>query len=167
MNAAFSSCEPSTAQPEGRCCQASKHLRRGATTEEDVFSMIKGQLDHSRKRSGWHAVNVWREVTSANTGNHPARKNFLTSQKLIKQEAAYKRQSGLSGPVDCLQKAALCTFPTFKTCLFGLVCVKEISKTLSRTVFPIPICRVRVIFPALPLSLYMLEGKSHPRHCQL
>lgn len=64
--------------------------------------MIKGQLDHFGKRSGWHAVNVWREVTSADTGNHPARENLLTSQKLIQQEAAYKRQSGLSGRVDCL-----------------------------------------------------------------
>lgn len=61
---------------------------KSSDTEEDVFSMIKGQLDHCRKRSGWRAVNVWREVTSANTGNHPARKTVLASQKLIRHEAA-------------------------------------------------------------------------------
>lgn len=137
MNAAFGSWEPSAAQPQGRLCHASKHLRRAATTEEDVFSMIKGQLDHCRKRSGWRAVNVWREVTSANTGNHPARKTVLASQKLIRHEAAYKRQSGPNSPADCLQKAALRTFPTFKICLFGFVCAEEISKTLSRAGFRI------------------------------
>lgn len=99
------------------------------TTEENVFGMIKGQFDHFRKRSGWHSVNVCREVT--NTGNHPARKNFLTSEKLIQQEAAYKSESGLSGPLDCLQKAALHTLPTCKICFFGIVYIKEISKTFK------------------------------------
>lgn len=39
--------------------------RGDETTEEDVFSMIRGQFDRFRKRSRWHAGRVWREVTSA------------------------------------------------------------------------------------------------------
>lgn len=50
-------------------------------SEADTRGMIKGQLDHFRKRSGWHAVDVWRYVVSANTGKHPVGKNFLLIEK--------------------------------------------------------------------------------------
>lgn len=81
------------------------------TPEKDVFSMVKGQFDYFRKGSGWHAVNVWRKVASANTGKHPVSKNTLRIQKPSCRRQL-RAESGQSAPADQLYKSVLLTFPT-------------------------------------------------------
>lgn len=124
--------------------------KRGAKTpEEDVFGVIKGPFDRLRRGSGWRTVNFWRQLTSINTGKHPERVNFLTIQT-PRGRRQLTEESGWNGPSDWVPKSVLCIFPARKA-LSGLVCIKEISKTDSRTDFGILISRLGVFLLSNPI----------------
>lgn len=166
LKAAFHSCEPKNGLSKGVVTLPNSREEgwwdnRGGCFQHDQRAVWSLQEQKSLAR--WACLEG---SDKCNTGNHPAGKHFfIIGNPLSRRQLT--RESGLSGPVSWPSPEVSSSYISkFE----GFICLAWFMPRKSdsfRTDFRIPISRINMIFSVLPPSSIMLEGRSHPRYCQL